>query len=129
MSCTRSSVWKSIHSTIFHLKMWFFKISLKTCCTLHFIINLFIIFITWSSKVTIHWNIFCTISVLIFWHIEFSILFLQNETSCTVWCFAGQADTHEFQAETRKLLDIVAKSLYSEKEVSTCTFSYKSVPL
>ena len=24
---------------------------------------------------------------------------------------------HEFQAETRKLLDIVAKSLYSEKEV------------
>ncbi|KAH9509968.1 TNF receptor-associated protein 1, mitochondrial [Bulinus truncatus] len=29
----------------------------------------------------------------------------------------GQADVHEFQAETRKLLDIVAKSLYSEKEV------------
>lgn len=25
--------------------------------------------------------------------------------------------THEFQAETRQLLDIVAKSLYSEKEV------------
>ena len=30
----------------------------------------------------------------------------------------GDGDTHEFQAETRKLLDIVAKSLYSEKEVS-----------
>ncbi|KAK6975481.1 cytochrome P450 CYP44 [Biomphalaria glabrata] len=29
----------------------------------------------------------------------------------------GPADVHEFQAETRKLLDIVAKSLYSEKEV------------
>ncbi|CAL1543303.1 unnamed protein product [Lymnaea stagnalis] len=29
----------------------------------------------------------------------------------------GPADTHEFQAETRQLLDIVAKSLYSEKEV------------
>ncbi len=29
----------------------------------------------------------------------------------------GDAAVHEFQAETRKLLDIVAKSLYSEKEV------------
>ena len=29
----------------------------------------------------------------------------------------GEAVTHEFQAETRKLLDIVARSLYSEKEV------------
>ncbi|RUS90283.1 hypothetical protein EGW08_001972, partial [Elysia chlorotica] len=29
----------------------------------------------------------------------------------------GPSDTHEFQAETRQLLDIVAKSLYSEKEV------------
>ncbi len=29
----------------------------------------------------------------------------------------GEAAVHEFQAETRKLLDIVAKSLYSEKEV------------
>lgn len=30
----------------------------------------------------------------------------------------GQLDKHEFQAETRMLLDIVARSLYSEKEVS-----------
>lgn len=30
----------------------------------------------------------------------------------------GQSDKHEFQAETRMLLDIVARSLYSEKEVS-----------
>ena len=29
----------------------------------------------------------------------------------------GEGETLEFQAETRKLLDIVAKSLYSEKEV------------
>ncbi|KAJ8297867.1 hypothetical protein KUTeg_024398 [Tegillarca granosa] len=29
----------------------------------------------------------------------------------------GPADSHEFKAETKKLLDIVAKSLYSEKEV------------
>ena len=29
----------------------------------------------------------------------------------------GEASRHEFQAETRKLLDIVAKSLYTEKEV------------
>ena len=29
----------------------------------------------------------------------------------------SDAETHEFQAETRQLLDIVAKSLYSEKEV------------
>nr|CAD7427496.1 unnamed protein product [Timema monikensis] len=30
----------------------------------------------------------------------------------------GESDKREFQAETRMLLDIVAKSLYSEKEVS-----------
>lgn len=29
----------------------------------------------------------------------------------------GDLDKHEFQAETRMLLDIVARSLYSEKEV------------
>ena len=29
----------------------------------------------------------------------------------------GDSEKHEFQAETRKLLDIVAKSLYSGKEV------------
>lgn len=29
----------------------------------------------------------------------------------------GESDKHEFQAETRMLLDIVARSLYSEKEV------------
>ncbi|XP_046624593.1 heat shock protein 75 kDa, mitochondrial [Neodiprion virginianus] len=29
----------------------------------------------------------------------------------------GQSERHEFQTETRQLLDIVAKSLYSEKEV------------
>ncbi|KAM3916303.1 heat shock protein 75 kDa, mitochondrial [Leptodactylus fuscus] len=29
----------------------------------------------------------------------------------------GEASKHEFQAETKKLLDIVARSLYSEKEV------------
>ena len=33
------------------------------------------------------------------------------------WIFLGNAESHEFQAETRKLLDIVARSLYSEKEV------------
>lgn len=31
----------------------------------------------------------------------------------------GESDKHEFQAETRMLLDIVARSLYSEKEVSS----------
>lgn len=30
---------------------------------------------------------------------------------------AGEPTKHEFQAETRMLLDIVARSLYSEKEV------------
>ncbi|WAR00920.1 TRAP1-like protein [Mya arenaria] len=30
---------------------------------------------------------------------------------------SGPSENHEFQAETRKLLDIVARSLYSEKEV------------
>ena len=31
---------------------------------------------------------------------------------------SGPVDKHEFMAETRKLLDIVAGSLYSEKEVT-----------
>lgn len=30
---------------------------------------------------------------------------------------SGEPESYEFQAETRMLLDIVAKSLYSEKEV------------
>lgn len=34
----------------------------------------------------------------------------------------GEASKHEFQAETRKLLDIVAKSLYTDKEVSFIIF-------
>ena len=29
----------------------------------------------------------------------------------------GETQRHDFQAETRQLLDIVAKTLYSEKEV------------
>jgi len=35
------------------------------------------------------------------------------------WCAAGSAspEQHEFKAETKKLLDIVAKSLYTDKEV------------
>ena len=32
----------------------------------------------------------------------------------------GEADHHEFQAETAELLNIVAKSLYSENEVNHC---------
>ena len=34
--------------------------------------------------------------------------------------FPGSFSKHEFQAETKKLLDIVARSLYSEKEVRCC---------
>jgi len=35
------------------------------------------------------------------------------------WCAAGSGtvETHEFKAETKKLLDIVARSLYTDKEV------------
>lgn len=33
----------------------------------------------------------------------------------------GDGIKHEFQAETRMLLDIVARSLYSEKEVNITT--------
>lgn len=36
---------------------------------------------------------------------------------------AGDFSKHEFQAETKKLLDIVARSLYSEKEVKSRTGS------
>ena len=35
----------------------------------------------------------------------------------TLGLLLGDSEKHEFQAETRKLLDIVAKSLYSGKEV------------
>ena len=40
------------------------------------------------------------------------IKYVVNKLLC-----AGQPESHEFQAETKKLLDIVARSLYSEKEV------------
>lgn len=36
---------------------------------------------------------------------------------CACDFILGAASKHEFQAETKKLLDIVARSLYSEKEV------------
>lgn len=36
----------------------------------------------------------------------------------------GSFSKHEFQAETKKLLDIVARSLYSEKEVCAFVFAY-----
>ncbi len=42
---------------------------------------------------------------------QYRILFIPLQKA------TGSAAVHEFQAETRKLLDIVAKSLYSEKEV------------
>lgn len=34
---------------------------------------------------------------------------------------SGESQKHEFQAETRQLLDIVARTLYSEKEVLVLT--------
>lgn len=39
---------------------------------------------------------------------------------CVCGSLLGSATKHEFQAETKKLLDIVARSLYSEKEVRAC---------
>ena len=44
--------------------------------------------------------------------------FLFKLASVDSLCVTGPAEKHSFQAETRQLLDIVAKSLYSEKEVS-----------
>ncbi|KAM8713818.1 hypothetical protein ACLKA7_014047 [Drosophila subpalustris] len=50
--------------------------------------------------------------------------FVEQSQSLAVRCFAtaaqqpaGGVDKHEFQAETRQLLDIVARSLYSDHEV------------
>lgn len=40
-----------------------------------------------------------------------------NISLCITKFITGEATKHEFQAETRMLLDIVARSLYSEKEV------------
>jgi TNF receptor-associated protein 1 len=36
----------------------------------------------------------------------------------------GTAKKHEFQAETKKILDIVVRSLYTDREVSFCMFIY-----
>ena len=43
-----------------------------------------------------------------------------NFPGCVCGSLLGSATKHEFQAETKKLLDIVARSLYSEKEVRAC---------
>lgn len=40
-----------------------------------------------------------------------------NFSGCVCGSLLGSVSKHEFQAETKKLLDIVARSLYSEKEV------------
>lgn len=52
------------------------------------------------------------------------VIALQQASSCSgswlPFSSLGASEKLEFQAETRKLLDIVAKSLYSEKEVSFC---------
>lgn len=37
--------------------------------------------------------------------------------ACTTRRFSGEVETREFQAETRKLLDIVTHSIYTDKEV------------
>lgn len=39
---------------------------------------------------------------------------------------SGESQKHEFQAETRQLLDIVARTLYSEKEVLVLTMMNKA---
>lgn len=47
-----------------------------------------------------------------------TILLIKNLNAVLLPFHAGDFSKHEFQAETKKLLDIVARSLYSEKEVS-----------
>jgi hypothetical protein len=42
---------------------------------------------------------------------EVNVLIPENETP------VGESVTKEFQAETKKILDIVARSLYSDKEI------------
>jgi hypothetical protein len=42
---------------------------------------------------------------------EVNVLIPENETP------VGESITKEFQAETKKILDIVARSLYSDKEI------------
>lgn len=51
---------------------------------------------------------------------EWQITWFDRENNLNVslpFFHAGSFSEHEFQAETKKLLDIVARSLYSEKEV------------
>lgn len=47
-----------------------------------------------------------------------TILLIKNLNAVLLPFHAGDFSKHEFQAETKKLLDIVARSLYSEKEVN-----------
>lgn len=49
-----------------------------------------------------------------------AVLVNNNNLNAVLFRHAGSFSKHEFQAETKKLLDIVARSLYSEKEVSVC---------
>ena len=44
---------------------------------------------------------------------------LHNNISCAIQCrrFSSEPQQYEFQAETRKLLDIVTHSIYTDKEV------------
>lgn len=53
---------------------------------------------------------------------KYQQLLNNNNFNAVLFCHAGSFSKHEFQAETKKLLDIVARSLYSEKEVSVCVF-------
>lgn len=47
-----------------------------------------------------------------------TILLVCLNSALTACPYTGSLSKHEFQAETKQLLDIVARSLYSEKEVS-----------
>jgi hypothetical protein len=49
-----------------------------------------------------------------------------NFIDCVFDSLPGSVSKHEFQAETKKLLDIVARSLYSEKEVGCMAIALRA---
>ena len=65
-----------------------------------------LVFIPWQKSCSVLTGACCTAGFVI---VTTAVLCLHG--------VSGPSDKHEFQAETRQLLDIVAKSLYSEKEV------------
>lgn len=70
------------------------------------------------KRVHLYWNVHClvfleTVLAYSFTHSSEPVDTIIEEKENTI----GEAESSEFQTETKKILDIVARSLYSDKEI------------